>query len=217
MDPRYVQQYIQMQEQSNKQLQKDSFLLIDIIHRTISSAEKYAMGNHRDKKYGFWDENDTANLRNEDDLQFEFLMKIQTVIGGLKEFNKRYPKTPIPFYDEIPKEDIIKDLKNYQKIVLQDKKKYHNAKLYDQLIDILNGGKYNIMSKQELMKNIDQNLRPSEQDIREMATEIFGQNVYSSQGVRDASNYIDKNNKYYQPGELGVEPGRGYHHIFNNK
>ena len=215
MEAQLVQQYMQMQEQSRRQLQKDSFVLIDIIHRTISSAEKYAMGNHRNKKYGFWDENDTANLRNQNDLEFEFLMKIQTVIGGLKEFNKLYPNTPIPFYDTIPKEVIIKDLKNFQKIVSQDKNKYHNAKLYDQLIDILNGGKYNIMSKQELMKGIDQNQRASEQDIREIASEIFGQNIYSNQGVKDALHYIDNNNKYYQPGELEVEPGRGYN--FKNK
>lgn len=214
MDGQY-QQYMQMQKHS--QLQKDSFILIDMIHRTISSAEKYALGNHKNKKYGFWDENDTANFRNEGDLQFEFLMKIQTVIGGLKEFNKMYPNTPIPFYDKIPKEVIIKDLKTFQAIVARDKNKYHNAKLYDQLIDILNGGKYNILSKQELMKGIDQNLKPSEQEIRDVATEIFGQNVYSGQGVKDALNYIDKNNKYYQPGELGVEPGRGYNNIFNNK
>ena len=215
MEAQLVQQYMQMQEQSRRQLQKDSFVLIDIIHRTISSAEKYAMGNHRNKKYGFWDENDTANLRNQNDLEFEFLMKIQTVIGGLKEFNKLYPNTPIPFYDTIPKEVIIKDLKNFQKIVSQDKNKYHNAKLYDQLIDILNGGKYNIMSKQELMKGIDQNQKASEQDIREIASEIFGHNIYSGQGVKDAFHYIDNNNKYYQPGELGVEPGRGYN--FKNK
>ena len=68
MEAQLVQQYMQMQEQSRRQLQKDSFVLIDIIHRTISSAEKYAMGNHRNKKYGFWDENDTANLRNQNDL-----------------------------------------------------------------------------------------------------------------------------------------------------
>ena len=42
-DQYYVQLYMSKQEQQRKQLLKDSFILVDIIHRTISSAEKYAI------------------------------------------------------------------------------------------------------------------------------------------------------------------------------
>ena len=83
-------------------------------------------------------------------------MKIQTLIGGLNEFNKLYPNAPIPFYDKIPKELIIKDLENFKKIVKEDKTKKHNSILYDQLIELLNGCRYNILSKQELMNGISQ-------------------------------------------------------------
>ena len=217
MENQLAQEYMLKQSQQRRQLLKDSFILIDIIHRTISSAEKYALGIHKNKKYGFWDELDTANLRNEEDLQFEFLMKIQTVIGGLNEFKKHYPNVPIPFYDKIPKEDIIKDLKYFKKIVSEDKKKYHNANLYDTLIDLLNGGKYNILSKEELMNGIPHNKKYNEQDLREFAAEIFGHNIYSSKGVKEAENNIDNNNSYYQPGELGVNPGSGYNFYFSNK
>ena len=219
-DKYYPQQSLLMQDQARRQLQKDSFILIDMIHRTISSAEKYALGNHKSKKYGFWDEMDTASFRGEDDLHFEFLAKIQTVIGGLKEFNALYPSVPIPFYDKIPKEVILKDLLYFKEIVSKDKKKYHNAKLYDQLINILNGGKYNILSKEELMKGIPQDKKYNEQDIRNVATEIFQQNAYNRKGLKDASNYIDNTNAFYQPGELGVAPGRGYGSnstVFDNK
>ena len=102
----------------------------------------------------------------------------------------------------------------------KDKKKYHNAKLYDQLINILNGGKYNILSKEELMKGIPQDKKYNEQDIRNVATEIFQQNAYNRKGLNDASNYIDNTNGFYQPGELGVAPGRGYGSnstVFDNK
>lgn len=211
------QVYMLKQDQKRRQILKDSFTLIDIIHRTISSAEKYAMGVHKNKKYGFWDELDTANKRNEEELLFEFLMKIQTVIGGLNEFNKLHPNAPIPFYDNIPKEEIIKDLKFFRKVVSEDKKKYHNVKLYDQLIDLLNGGKYNILSKQELMNGIVQNSNFNEQDIREIATEIFGQNAYSVKGLKDAAEYIDNNNNYYQPGQLNYQPWAGYNSHFTNK
>ena len=213
-DQYYVQLYMSKQEQQRKQLLKDSFILVDIIHRTISSAEKYAMGNHQNKKYGFWDELDTANIKNENDLQFEFLMKIQTLIGGLNEFNKLYPNAPIPFYDKIPKEAIINDLKNFKKIVYEDKKKNHNVKLYDQLIELLNGHRYNILSKQELLNGITQNKQLNQEEISEIAKQIFTHNTYSRNGAKEAYNYIDTNNNYYQPGELGVIPGSGYNNFY---
>lgn len=213
-DQYYVQLYMSKQEQQRKQLLKDSFILVDIIHRTISSAEKYAMGNHQNKKYGFWDELDTANIKNENDLQFEFLMKIQTLIGGLNEFNKLYPNAPIPFYDKIPKEAIINDLKNFKKIVYEDKKKKHNVKLYDQLIELLNGHRYNILSKQELLNGITQNKQLNQEEISEIAKQIFTHNTYSRNGAKEAYNYIDTNNNYYQPGELGVIPGSGYNNFY---
>lgn len=211
IDQQYAQLYASKQEQQRKQLLKDSFILVDIIHRTISSAEKYAKGNHQNKKYGFWDELDTANSKNENDLQFEFAMKIQTLIGGLNEFNKLYPNAPIPFYDKIPKEFIIQDLKDFKKIVNEDKTKRHNSKLYDQLIELLNGRRFNILSKQELMNGISQNKQLSQQEISEAATEIFAHNTYSNNAAKEAYNYIETNNSYYQPGELGVSPGSGYY------
>lgn len=210
----YAQLYLSKQEQQRKQLLKDSFILVDIIHRTISSAEKYAMGNHQNKKYGFWDELDTANIKNENDLQFEFLMKIQTLIGGLNEFNKLYPNAPIPFYDKIPKEAIINDLKNFKKIVYEDKKKKHNVKLYDQLIELLNGHRYNILSKQELLNGINQEKHLNQEEISEITKQILTHNTYSSNGAKEAYNYIDTNNNYYQPGELGVIPGSGYNNFY---
>ena len=73
-----MQDYISVQEQARRQLQKDSFLLIDIIYGTISSAEKYALGTSANKKYIYWDELNTANLVSEDELKMEFFAKIQT-------------------------------------------------------------------------------------------------------------------------------------------
>ena len=210
-EQQYAQLFASKQEQQRKQLLKDSFILVDIIHRTISSAEKYAKGNHQNKKYGFWDELDTAKSKNENDLQFEFAMKLQTLIGGLNEFNKLYPNAPIPFYDKIPKELIIQDLKNFKKIVNEDKTKRHNSGLYDQLIELLNGCRFNILSKQELMKGISQNKQLSQQEISEAATEIFAHNSYSNNTAKEAYNYIETNNRYYQPGKLGVSPGSGYY------
>lgn len=100
-------------------------------------------------------------------------MKIQTLIGGLNEFNKLYPNAPIPFYDKIPKELIIKDLGHFKKIVNEDKTKRHNSILYDQLIELLNGRRYNILSKQELMNGISQNAQLGQQELSEVASEIF--------------------------------------------
>lgn len=108
---------------SKEQLQKNCFLLIDTIHRTVSSAEKYALGNYPNKKYGYWDELDTANKRSENDLRIEFLVIIQTVIGTINEFKKLYLDIPFPFYDKISKELIINDLVEFKNIVLNNKKK----------------------------------------------------------------------------------------------
>ena len=139
-------------------------------------------------------------------------MKIQTLIGGLNEFNKLYPNAPIPFYDKIPKELIIKDLEHFKKIVNEDKTKRHNSILYDQLIELLNGRRYNILSKQELMNGISQNAQLGQQELSEVASEIFAHGNYSKNVAKEADNYIETNNAYYQPGELGVSPGRGYYH-----
>ena len=208
-----MQQYISLQEQARQQLQKDSFILIDTIHRTISSAEKYALGKSNNKKYGYWDELDTANLRSDEELKREFFLKIQTTIGGLNEFQKLYPNIQIPFYDKIPKEVIIKDLEYYKNIVLHDKKKHENAKFYDMLIDILNGKKYNIISQQEFIKYIPKKESVQEEELREYATQIFNQKNYANNEVAKAMEQI-QNNKKVQIGELGVKPGRGY--TYNN-
>ena len=57
-----------------------------------------------------------------------------------------------------------------------------------------------------------------EQDVRELATEIFEYNIYSSKGVKEVLNQIDNhNNNYYQQRELGVNPGNGYNFYFSNK
>ena len=111
----------------------------------------------------------------------------------------------------IPKELIIKDLKNFKKIVNEDKTKKHNSILYDQLIELLNGCRYNILSKQELMNGISQNTQLSQQEIYEVATEIFAHNTYLNNVAKEAYNYIEAHNGYYQPGELGVSPERGYY------
>lgn len=138
-------------------------------------------------------------------------MKIQTLIGGLNEFNKLYPNAPIPFYDKIPKELIIKDLGHFKKIVNEDKTKRHNSILYDQLIELLNGRRYNILSKQELMNGISQNAQLGQQELSEVASEIFAHGNYSKNIAKEADNYIETHNGYYQPGELGISPGRGYY------
>ena len=127
-------------------------------------------------------------------------MKIQTLIGGLNEFNKLYPNAPIPFYDKIPKELIIKDLRHFKKIVNEDKTKKHNSILYDQLIELLNGCRYNILSKQELMNGIYQNVKLGQQELPEVASEIFAHGNYSKNVAKEAGNYIETNNGYYQPG-----------------
>ena len=62
-------------------------------------------------------------------------MKIQTLIGGLNEFNKLYPNAPIPFYDKIPKELIIKDLENFKKKVNEDKPKSNNCHFMSNLLN----------------------------------------------------------------------------------
>lgn len=67
------------------------------------------------------------------------------------------------------------------------------------------------------MNGIVQNSNFNEQDIREIATEIFGQNAYSVKGLKDAAEYIDNNNNYYQPGQLNYQPGAGYNSHFTNK
>lgn len=203
---------------SNEQLQKDCFILIDTIHRTVSSAEKYALGNFPNKKYGFWDELDTANKKNENDLRIEFLVKIQTVIGAINEFKKMYPDVPIPFYDKIPKESIINDLLEFKKIILENRKKRQDARLYDTFINLLNDKKYNIISKQEFLSYIFPNGKEipkvEEEQLREFAAEIFHQNNYANNELQKASNQI-KTNGTYQPGELGVQPGRGYISHYN--
>lgn len=209
----------QMQELilSREQLQKNCFLLIDTIHRTVSSAEKYALGNYPNKKYGYWDELDTANIKSENDLRIEFLVKIQTVIGAINEFKKLYPDVPIPFYDKIPKEVIINDLVDFKNIVLNNKKKKKDASLYDTFINLLNDKKYNIISKQEFLNYISPNeeelSKVGEEQVREYAAGIFQQKIYANNEVQNAVNQI-KINGSYQPGEIGMQPGRGYpsHH-----
>ena len=49
-------------------------------------------------------------------------------------------------------------------------------------------GKYNTLSKQELMNGIPQKKKIKEQDVRELATEIFEYNIYSSKGVKEVLN-----------------------------
>ena len=200
--------FISKQEQEMKQLQKDSFILIDMIHRTISSAEKYALGNSKHKKYGYWDELDTANLKSDEELKFELYMKIQTIIGGLKEFNTLYPNVPIPFYDEIPKEVILNDLEYFKKIISSNKHKCDDIKLYDMLINILNGKTYNLISKSEIEKYYSKPLK--KEDLGKYATEIFHQNYYSTQEIGKAKNNLEYSQSY-QPGGLNIPPGRGYH------
>ena len=97
------------QNQINK-MHQDNIMILNTLLSAVSSAEKLVFGVYEGKKYGYYDENNTASWRSKKELNSELTTKIQCLNGMMSLYSKRYPGRNLEFPDNLSKKEILGDL-----------------------------------------------------------------------------------------------------------
>lgn len=145
------------QAQINKMLQ-DNMMILDTALSAVSSAEKLVFGINEGKKYGYYDENDTASWRPKEELKCELLTKIQCLNGMMKLYSQRYPGKPIKFPDDLSKNEILEDLYSLRSEALKHKKISKYAKYFTDLINLIETYKCQKYNEEEILEGVEPNI-----------------------------------------------------------
>ena len=103
------------------QMYRDNMMILNTLLSAVSSAEKLVFGIKEGKKYGYYDENDTASWRSKKELKTELTTKIQCLNGMMSLYSKRYPGQNLQFPDNLSKKEILEDLYSLRDEAMKNK------------------------------------------------------------------------------------------------
>ena len=116
---------------------QDNMMILNTVLSAVSSAEKLVFGINEGKKYGYYDENDTASWRSKKELKSELATKIQCLNGMMLLYSKRYPGQDLQFPDNLSKKEILEDLYSLRDEVMKNNEISKYTKYFTDLINLL--------------------------------------------------------------------------------
>ena len=163
------------QEQINKMLQ-DNMMILDTLLSAVSSAEKLVFGIYEGKKYGYYDENDTASWRSKKELKCELTTKIQCLNGMMSLYSKKYPGQNLEFPDNLNKEEILEDLYSLKDESMKNEEISKYTKYFTDLINLIEKFKCKKYTVEEVLEGTEPNkdFGPrNEEDVAKIAGKFF--------------------------------------------
>ena len=156
------------QTQINRMLQ-DNMMILDTALRAVSSAEKLVFGIYEGKKYGYYDENDTASCRSKVELKSELATKIQCLNGMMLLYSKRYPGQDLQFPYNLSKKDILEDLYSLRNEAMKNNEISKYTKYFTDLINLLDKLKCKKYTVDEILEGTEPNKSSGPRNEEEVA------------------------------------------------
>lgn len=157
------------------QYQLDNITILDIMMNTLSAAEKLVFRNKEGKKYGYYDEYNSAQWKDTNQLIKELQIQKECLQSMIELYNKNSNNLDFEFPFNLSKEEIINDLK-----ILRDeasKINYINSSsiisIYNDIIKVINSQKCCHYSVEQICANDNKNTFMNEEKIIKRAKNIM--------------------------------------------
>ena len=157
------------------QYQLDNITILDIMMNTLSAAEKLVFRNKEGKKYGYYDEYNSAQWKDTNQLIKELQIQKECLQSMIELYNKNSNNLEFEFPSNLSKEEIINDLK-----ILRDeasKINYINSSsiisIYNDIIKVINSQKCGHYSVEQICANDNKNTFMNEEKIIKRAKNIM--------------------------------------------
>ena len=126
-----------MKQVQVSRMHQDNMMILNTALSAVSSAEKLVFGINEGKKYGYYDENNTATWRSKKELNIELTTKIQCLNGMISLYSKRYPRQNLQFPDNLSKKEILEDLYRLRDEAMKNIEISKYTKNFTNLINLL--------------------------------------------------------------------------------
>ena len=157
------------------QYQLDNITILDIMMNTLSSAEKLVFRNKEGKKYGYYDEYNSAEWKDTNQLIKELQIQKECLQSMIGLYNKNSNNLEFVFPLNLSKEDIIKDLRalRNEACKINDINSSYNISIYNDIIKVINSEKCGHYSVEEICTNDNKNIFMNEEKITKTAKKIM--------------------------------------------
>ena len=157
------------------QYQLDNITILDIMMNTLSAAEKLVFRNKEGKKYGYYDEYNSAQWKDTNQLIKELQIQKECLQSMIELYNKNSNNLEFEFPSNLSKEEIINDLKILRNEA--SKINYINSSsiisIYNDIIKVINSQKCGHYSVEQICANDNKNTFMNEEKIIKRAKNIM--------------------------------------------
>ena len=158
------------------QYQLDNIAILDIMMNTLSSAEKLVFRNKEGKKYEYYDEYNSAEWKDTNQLIKELQIQKECLQSMIGLYNKNSNNLDFVFPLNLSKEDIIQDLN-----ALRDEACKINdinsssfiRSIYNDIIKVIKSEKCGHYSVEQICANDNKNIFMNEDKITKSAKKIM--------------------------------------------
>lgn len=198
-----AQLLIQAQNQSNA-------VLLDNMMRGISTAEKLVYLTNPGKKYGYYDEKNSAEWKTIPELKAECILLKEIIQSNITNFINKY-HTNFKFPNNLTQEDIIKDLKRFENIAQTN---YYNnpeiIKYYSDMINLIKGLEVERCNPREVLYDYPDIKRPDcKRGANVLANQFFEQARNTEhKKKKNEKKLMENNGEFIYNAQLFIPPGR---------
>ena len=157
------------------QYQLDNITILDIMMNTLAAAEKLVYRTKEGKKYGYYDEYNSAEWKDTNQLIKELQIQKECLQAMIALYNKNSNNLDFQFPFNLSKEDIILDL-----IFLRDEASKRNdidpssvISIYNDIIKVINSEKCGHYSVEQICPNDKKNVFMNEEKIKKTANRLM--------------------------------------------
>lgn len=157
------------------QYQLDNITILDIMMNTLSAAEKLVYRNKEGKKYGYYDECNSAEWKDTNQLIKELQIQKECLQSMIALYNKNSNNLDFEFPSNLSKEDIIEDLNHLRDEAskLEDIHSSFIMSIYNDIIKVIKSEKCGHYSVEQICVNDNKNTFMNEEKIKKRATNIM--------------------------------------------
>ena len=182
-------------------------IVLDSKMRAVACCEKLALGTHPNKKYGYYDENDTASFKTEDQIREEVLITKECLQTVINLYKKDFKGKPLKEANNLSDKEIVNDLIQFKNIATQRNRNY--GKYYDDIINLIKGKSVERYTTEEILS---EDINPVEMDEKRanyIAYKLLNGNSKANETIKKhKQNLEESDGKFIYVAHLNEKPGR---------
>lgn len=157
------------------QYQLDNITILDIMMNTLSSAEKLVFRNKEGKKYGYYDEYNSAEWKDTNQLIKELQIQKECLQSMIGLYKRNSNNLDFVFPLNLSKEEIIQDLiaLREEACKINDINSSSIISIYNDIIKVINSEKCGHYSVEQICVNDNKNTFMNEEKTTKRAKKIM--------------------------------------------